>query len=203
MTDDSVSKEQSNAAEFYPFHTINEFMRNDYRMTVVRSTLGALNSLPAEYREPIDKLIKKLVKVPGFRHPEKAPVAVKALPMAKAFEKNPEVVSAILAAWAESHADLRAKVYDLLQARGWKMFPTEFSLEMLSPDVIKEWGVLPLSVDRTRLPGFVSLWPEGNEFEAIYQHFNELHSNIDESLDNVSLMVVWVSLRLPIDVEGG
>ncbi len=35
--------------QFLPFHAINEFMRDDYRAIVIRSTLNALSTLPAEY----------------------------------------------------------------------------------------------------------------------------------------------------------
>jgi hypothetical protein len=198
MTDQTDSHE----AQFYPFHALNEFMRADYRLIVVRSALNALPTLPDHFRKPIDRITKQVVKVPGFRDATKAPATVKVLPIAKAFEKTPDLVAAILAAWAEGHAELRQQVYDLLKTRGWKMFPAEFSLENLKPDAVMEWAVLPLSVDRTRLPGFISLWPQDNDFEDIYKHFVELYPEVNEGIDNVSLMVVWLSLRLPMDVEG-
>jgi len=194
--------DQDTQAHFYPFHTINEFMRPDYRLAVVRAALNALPELDERLRKPLERLTRQVVKVPGFRNPEKAPNAIKVLPMAKAFEKSPELVAAILAAWAESCADLRQKVYALLQARGWKMFPETITLETLSPNLLQEWAVLPLTADRTRLPGFVSLWPQGNDFEDIYKHFTQTYPEMDEGIDNVSLMVVWLSMRLPIDVEG-
>ena len=90
-----------NQVEFLPFHAINDFMRSDFRLSVVKSTLGALNSLPESQRNSINHLTKKLVKIPGFRHSDKAPAFVRAIPTANAFEKSPELVAAILAAWAE------------------------------------------------------------------------------------------------------
>ncbi|MFZ6031413.1 MAG: hypothetical protein ACOYYS_27190 [Chloroflexota bacterium] len=188
--------------EFIPFHAINEFMRNDYRLAVVRAALNAAPDLPDTFRKPIEQAVKRHVKVPGFRNPEKAPAAIKAFPMAKAFEKNPDVVAAVIAAWAESRPELRQRVSDLLKERGWQFFPEEISLESLSPDKIKEWGILPLSVDRTHLPGFVTAWPKDNDFEVLYDAFTQTYPDVDESIDNVSLMVVWLVMRLPMDVDG-
>ena len=37
-------------AQFLPFHAVNEFMRDDYRLEVIRSTLNALPGLPENYR---------------------------------------------------------------------------------------------------------------------------------------------------------
>jgi hypothetical protein len=198
MTNSSSQSE----TQFYPFHAINEFMRPDYRLTVVRAALGALPNLPASLRQTIDRITKQVVKVPGFRHAEKAPTAVKILPMTKAFEKSPDLAAAILAAWAETHTSLRQQVYDLLKLRGWTLFPESITLDNLSPETIKAWGILPPEVDRTRLPGFLSIWPKDNDFEAIYKHFTEQYPDVNEGIDNVSLMVVWLSMRLPVEVEG-
>ena len=198
MTD----QEHTHETQFYPFHAINEFMRNDYRVNLIRTALNTLPELPARFRQPIDRMTKQIVKVPGFRNPEKAPTAVKVLPIAKAFDKSPDLVAAILSAWAEAKAELRTQVYELLKGRGWKMFPTEFTLEGLSPDAIKEWAILPVEVDRTQLPGFISLWPKDNDFEALYKAFTEMYPDANEGIDNVGLMVVWLSMRLPIDMEG-
>ena len=55
-------------AQFIPFHALNEFMRHDYRLTVIRAALNALPNLPGHFRSPIDKLTKQIVRVPGFRN---------------------------------------------------------------------------------------------------------------------------------------
>jgi len=169
MTDDS--------AEFLPFHALNEFMRPDYRLTVVRAALAALPQLPPHVRAPIDSLTKQIVRVPGFRNSLQAPPPMRAGPMAAAFEQSPELVSAILAAWAETHADLRQNVYDLLKARSWE--------------------VLPPDADRTKLPGFLTHWPVGEDFEALNKAFSENYPDTVANSDDVSLMVVWMSGRLP------
>ncbi len=167
-------------AQLLPFHAINEFMRNDYRLSVVRTTLSGLSSLPGNFRAPIDRLTKKVVKVPGFRNASKAPTLVKVIPMADAFEKDPELVAAILNARAELHPELRKQIYDLLILRGW--------------------DILPLEADRTKLPGFFVHWPKGEDFETLNQVFNERYPEARQTNDDISLMVVWVSTRLPYQI---
>lgn len=191
-----------NQVEFLPFHAINDFMRSDFRLIVVKSTLNALNSLPESHRNAINHLTKKLVKIPGFRHSDKAPNIVRAVPTANAFEKSPDLVAAILAAWAEAHPSLRTQVYELLVSRGWKTFPAEMhSLADIPPlKTEKDWGILPAEADRTKLPGFLIYWPKGETFEVLYQAVSEKYPEAPFSIDEVSLMAVWLSLRLPVHI---
>lgn len=191
-----------NQVEFVPFHTINEFMRNDFRLSVVKSALSALPNLPETHSNTINHLTKKLVKIPGFRHSEKAPTFVRTIPTAKAFEKNADLVAAILAAWAESHDSLRNQVLDVLVSRNWKTFPTEMhTLADVPPlKTEKDWGILPLNADRTKIPGFLVYWPKGETFETLYKSFSEKYPDSPASLDETSLMVVWLAMRLPVNI---
>ena len=189
--------------EFLPFHAINEFMRPDFRMSVIRETLMKLPNLPDIYINKINHLTNKYVKVPGFRHSDKAPTLVKVLPMSKAFEKSPDLVAAILAAWAETHSELRIQVYDLLQTRNWVIYPnTEVpDLASLSSDTIKDWPIFPIHVDRTNLPGFFPHWPKSENFETLYTSYSEKYPESDAGIDKVSLMTVWLTMRLPYQID--
>jgi hypothetical protein len=167
-------------AAMIPFHALNEFMRPDFRMSVVRSTLNALPDLPDEYRIAIDKLVKKTVRIPGFRNSGKAPTALKAGPLVQTFEKNPQMVAAVLTAWAEINAPLRQQIYDMLERRGWDL--------------------LPLQAERKKLPGFFTKWPKEESFESLTQTYTELYPESEYDSDQVSLMIVWVSVRLPYEL---
>ena len=166
---------------FFPFHAINEFMRPDFRLSMIRTTLQALPQLPETLRTPIDRLTRQVVKVPGFRNSAKAPTSLKVKPMADTFEKNPQLVSAILSAWSEAKPELRQQVYDLLSERGWEVLPPE--------------------ADRTQLPGFLTAWPKGEDFEVLNAAYKEAYPDSSESSDEISLMVVWLSGRLPYQME--
>jgi hypothetical protein len=189
--------------EFLPFHAINEYMRPDFRLTVIRETLNSQASLDEHLSGELNQRIKKYVSVPGFRSSDKAPTMVKVIPTSKAFEKNPELVAVILSCWSEIHSDLREKAYALLKARNWKVLPENegtFSPAILA-EAIKEWPIFPISMDRTKLPGFYTHWPKDEDFDTIYDQFSKLYPDISESIDKVSLMVVWLCMRLPFQVD--
>jgi hypothetical protein len=172
---------ENQTAQFLPFNAINEFMRPDYRLEVIRVTLNSLPNLPENYRTPIYQLTRAIVQVPGFRNSAKAPLVKRVKPTSDAFEKSPHLVAAILSAWAEVHSNLRQKVFELLSERGWE--------------------VLPPTIDRTQLPGFIMTWPNGESFEQLTQAFAEKHPGLSENNDDISLMTVWLSVRLPYQFE--
>ena len=167
---------------FFPCHAINEFMRPDFRLSMIRTTLQALPQLDESLRAPIDRLTRQTVKVPGFRNSAKAPASLKAKPMVDTFEKNPELVAAILSAWSQAKPELRQQVYDLLSERGWELLPPE--------------------ADRTQMPGFQTTWPKGEDFEVLNAAYKEAYPDSSESNDEISLMVVWLSGKLPYQMEG-
>jgi hypothetical protein len=166
-----------NKIQFLPFHVINAFMRPDYRFEVVKTLLGSLSSVPEDKQAQINRYIKQHVVIPGFRHSAMAPLSVKVKPFIAVFEKKPELVALTLDIWALQHNDLEEKTFQLLTDRGWE--------------------ILPLAADRTKLPGFLTTWPKDEDFESINKAFMEKYPDVKYSEDNISLMAVWVSGRLP------
>ena len=195
-------KKMPEKTEFLPFHAINEYMRSDFRLKVIRETLSAQTSLATKLSNDLNQQIKKKVSVPGFRHSEKAPALVKTLPTSKAFEKHPDLVAIILACWAETQPELRNQVFEMLKSRHWLIYPETEGIDLsLNMEMIKEWPVFPIHMDRTKLPGFYIHWPKGEDFETLYRNFTELNPNAEVSIDKVSLMAVWLSMRLPFQVD--
>lgn len=172
--------------QFLHFHTINEFMLPDFRQQVLTQVIANLESLPGDLRSRLSGQIRQLVKVPGFRNSSLAPAAVKVRGAIQAFERSPQFAANVLAAWSELNAELRQQVFDFLTARGWTL--------------------LPVDADRTKLPGFLTRWPKAEQFDVLDEAFRALHSDTPHSKDEVSLMVVWLSTRLPyelVDQTGG
>lgn len=167
---------------FLPFHAINEFMTSDYKNQVILTTLKALPDLPIDVSNPINKTIKKKVKIPGFRNSLAAPISLKIKPVVHVFEKDPELVASLINGWSEYHSSLREQVYQLLISR--------------------EWDLLPVDADRTRFPGFLTIWPRGEDFDTLNSAFSELFTETPASKDDISLMIVWLSGRLPYKIEG-
>jgi len=189
--------------EFLPFHAINEYMRPDFRLNVIRETLTSQATLDTSLVNDLNQKIKNRVTVPGFRNSDKAPALIKVLPTSKAFEKYPDLVVTILSCWAELQSELRDQVYTLLKTRNWPMVQEGDGIDTdtITLDTIKEWPIFPLKMNRTKLPGFFTHWPKGEDFEALYKNFSELFPDATASIDKVSLMVVWISMRLPFQVD--
>src|SRR3990172_4731358 len=163
----------------FPYHAINEFMTDEYRTHVVRQVLNALPDLPDELKNPIERISKKAVNIPGFRNSQKAPASLKVKPTIDAFLKNPALVAAILAGWAGLNLELRQQVYDLLVNRGW--------------------DILPPDADRSKLPGFIMQWYNGEDFDTLFQVFQAAYPGKIVEQNDVSLMAVWLCGRLPYE----
>ena len=52
-------------------------------------------------------MIKRYVKLPGFRNSAQAPLSLKVKGSGEAFEKHPDFVAQVLMAWSELLPDLR------------------------------------------------------------------------------------------------
>ena len=193
----------SNQIKFYPFHAINEFMRPDFRLSIIRDVLNNVDSLTSEQVSALGNITRKAIKIPGFRSSDKAPAMVKVMPMVKGFEKNPELAGVVLSTWAAIHNELATQVYTLFIKRNWPVLNTEGgeSYNSLSSDIVDKWPLLPLATNRIHTPGFFPRWPKGEDFETLYNAFLELYPESNASIDQVSLMAVWLTLRLPYEIE--
>lgn len=157
-------------------------MLNDYRHKVIQTVFLNFDRLPGGRRSAINNLVKRQIQVPGFRNSAQAPAGVKARAAGATFEKSPDFVAQILQGWSEIHPELREKVHAFLTAR--------------------EWEILPADADRTKLPGFLPKWPQGQDYDVLGQAFAEMYP--DETVDenDLRLMIVWLSGRLPYDMYG-
>ena len=167
-----------NSAEFLPFNAINEFMRPDFRTRVLQEVFENLPSLPNSDQNSFNKLIRKFLVVPGFRNSTAAPVFLKLKSAGKPFEKNASFTAEVIHHWSQIHVDLREHTYKLLSDLGWT--------------------ILPVEADRTKLPGFLTVWPKGQDFSTLNTAYREKYPQDNISEDDISLMAVWLSGRLPI-----
>jgi len=170
-------------ARFLPFHAINEYMLDDYRQLVIQSVLGNFNKLSEERQRKIKSLIKNLVRVQGFRNSSVAPLPLKINGCIDTYKKSHEFVAQILAAWSEINFETKKTIFHYLEERSWKL--------------------LPIEADRSLLPGFMLEWPKEDSFEILIDSFREKYPDYSLSDDDVSLMVVWLSNRLPYEMVEG
>lgn len=167
-------------ARFIPFHAINEFMLPEYRLKLLQEVFGNFDRLSEKRQSAINRLVKKLVKVDGFRNSTLAPVGLKSRAAVSAFEGSPEMVAQICQAWFELHTDLAAKVVEFLKTRGWE--------------------VLPVEADRSALPGFLTRWPEKDNFVTLDDAFVQAYPEDTTHEYDLNMMIVWVSGRLPVEL---
>lgn len=167
-------------AKFIPFHAINEFMLPEYRLKLLQEVFGKFDQLSEQRQSSINRLVKKLVKVAGFRNSTLAPAALKSRAAVSAFERSPEMVAQICQAWFELHTDLAARVVEFLKSRGWE--------------------VLPVEADRAVLPGFLIRWPEKDNFVTLDDAFAQAYPEDTTHEYDLNMMMVWVSGRLPVEL---
>jgi len=167
-------------ARFIPFHAVNEFLLTDYRLKLLQTVLGEINQLSEERRTNINRLVKRLVQVPGFRNSSLAPASVKARAAVSAFERSSEFAANILAGWVELKPDLARKVWDLLSSRGWEL--------------------LPIETDRVKLPGFLPRWPKSETFEVLDDAYEAAYPQDGEHEYDINLMFAWLWGRLPVEM---
>lgn len=167
-------------AKFIPFHTINEFMLPEYRLKLLQEVFGNFDRLTGQRQSSINRLVKKLVKVAGFRNSTLAPAALKSRAAVSAFDHSPEMVAQICQAWYELHPDLAGRVVDFLKSRGWE--------------------VLPVEADRAVLPGFLIRWPEKDNFVTLDDAFAQAYPEDTTHEYDLNMMFVWVSGRLPVEL---
>lgn len=164
-------------AQYLPFHAINEFMRDDFRIVILQEVFGNIEKVEKEKSLRINRLIAKGVQIPGFRNSSLAPLGVKVRQCTTLFENSPEFAALIVDCWTELHQQLKKIIWQVLTDKNWKP--------------------LPLEVDRSVLPGFAANWPKEDTFESFIQVVHEKVPALNENDDNISLMVVWMGNKLP------
>lgn len=166
---------------FVPFNALNEFMTPEYREDVLRVVLSNLNGLSQMRKSLVIRAIKNDVVVSGFRNASLAPLALKLKGAVKAFAKKSEFTAQILSAWLEMNPELSRQIYELLKERGWELLPVE--------------------ADRTKLPGFLIQWPASESYDTLGQAFSEKWPEATNDVNDIRLMIVWLSGRLPYNMD--
>lgn len=166
--------------ELLPFNAINEFMRDDYRQTVLHEVLTQLDEIQPELKKEISTTLSRRVKIPGFRNSNLAPIAMKAKNAANLFQQSARFASLIVDSWASLHPELKTTVWKMLTERGWEPASLETS--------------------RIELPGFQVHWPKADTFEVLGSEVRKMAPDLSETDDDISLMAVWLGNRLPYDL---
>lgn len=163
-----------------PFHAVNEFMRDDYRLQVLHEVFTGLEQVTPMQKQLITRMFAKNVNIQGFRNSGLAPLAMKIKNSPTLFERSHDFSATIMECWSNLHPSLKTAMHALLAERGWTL--------------------QPIDADRSLLPGFQIDWPKPDNFESLIKGIKEAQPALDESDDNISLMAVWVGNKLPYNL---
>jgi len=160
-----------------PLISLNVFLLPDFRREILTTVLNQKDDLSPEIKQELRQAIKEFVKISGFRNPLAAPQALQVRAMESPFEKESRFVKAILSSWADINSDLQAKVQAVLPELGFE--PNDQA---------------PLYHDPEN--AFAVGWPEDLSFEKLTDLVKQ-KTETDASSNEISLMTVWLTGRLP------
>lgn len=163
--------------DYLPYKAINVLIDREYLENVLGMILKEKSKLPKKELIGLNNLFKQYVNVLGFRNPVRAPLPLQVKAYASAFEQKDEVVPFSLSAWAKLNKDFAEQVKTWLESEGWED--------------------LALERDFNETEGFINDWPEGLSFDQLEKKFKKANPNIEFNLDDLILMVIWISRRLP------
>ncbi len=165
--------------EMLSYKAINVYIEQDYLEKVMRDILTGVKKLPKQDQINFSRFMRQYVTILGFRDPSRAPLPLQVNALMKAFEEKDEVVPVTLSVWAKIHKKLAKQVKDWLDGEGWKDLATEREYE--------EDG------------GFAADWPKKLTFDKLVKDFQKAAPDAKFDRDDLILMVLWVSGKLPKD----
>jgi hypothetical protein len=165
--------------EYLPFRAINVFVERDYLENVTKEILEGKGTLSRDEQTAFTSFFRKHVSVLGFRNPVRAPLSLQINAFASAFEQKEEVIPFTLTNWAKIKSDLAKTVKKWLESEGWEGLDLERQYD--------------------ENEGFSVDWPDEFTFDEIEEKFKQAHPKADYDRDDLILMVLWISGRLPSD----
>lgn len=168
--------------EYLPFKTINVFVDNEFLQRTVSDVLKNLPELSKEEQISFNTLFREYVNVLGFRNPMRAPMSLRINAYVKAFQEKEEVVPFTLSTWTKINGDLAEKVKAWLKSEGWENLRLE-----------RRFG---------EDEGFIQDWPSALTFDKLVNDFRKSHPNLDYDENDIILMVLWISGKLPEEETG-
>lgn len=165
------------ATDSLPYKAINVFIEEDYLQKVLETILSRIDEMEKEDRFSFISDFKQHVSVLGFRNPIRAPLSIQVKAYLSAFEAKDEVIPFTLSAWAKLNAVLAQLVENFLDSEGWK----------------------ELRIERkyNEGEGFSNDWPEKLSFDKLVKNFKKANPDADFSRDDLILMALWISGKLP------
>ena len=163
--------------DLYPYKAINVFLDRDYLEQFLEKLLKEKETLPKKVQISFNNELKKYVTILGFRNPVRAPLPLQVNAYASAFEEKDEVIPFTLSTWTKIASEFAEGVMTWLQVDGWDDIALERQFD--------------------ENEGFKKEWPEALTFDKLVEGFKKANPDLDFSRNDIILMVLWISGRLP------
>lgn len=163
--------------DYLPYKAINVFINRDYLEDVLKQVLERKGELPKEDLVAFNNQFKHYVTILGFRNPARAPLPLQVKAYATAFEEKDEVIPFTLSTWVELNENLAQMVISWLESQNWDR--------------------LMVRRDYKENEGFLNNWPASLTFDQLDEDFRKANPNADYEKDDLILMTIWISGRLP------
>jgi hypothetical protein len=165
--------------EMLSYKTINVFIEQDYLEKIMGNILSGVKKLPKQDQIDFSRFMRKYVNILGFRDPSRAPLPLQINALTKSFEEKDEVIPVTLSVWAKINKKLAKQVKAWLDDEGWKDLESERAYE--------------------EGDGFMADWPKKLTFDKLVKNFQKANPDAKFDRDDLILMVLWISGKLPKD----
>jgi hypothetical protein len=162
---------------YLPYKAINVFVERDYLNQILEETLMGKSKLSKKEQIQFANQLKHYVNVLGFRNPTIAPLPLQVRALRSAFVEKDEVIPFILSTWVKININFAEKVKTWLVKNQWKNLAYEREYQ--------------------ETEGFLISWPDDLTFDNIVKKYKKDHPEEDFDRNDLILMVIWLSGRLP------
>lgn len=163
--------------EVLPYKAINVYINQEYLTEVIKDILTKVKKLSKSDQIAFSHFMRKHINVLGFRDSSRAPLTLQVNAIIKTFEDEDDVVPFLLSTWAKINKKLAKDVKAWLKDEGWEDLATEREFEEGA--------------------GFVVEWPKKLTFDKLVKDYQKANPDSKVNRDDLVLMVLWISGKLP------
>lgn len=158
-----------------PAIALNVFIEPYFRKQILEKIFEDLNTLPAELRRELVADVKEKVRISGFRNTMAAPRALLIRNAETVFEKNTRFSLITLKSWLSLYSQWNEKLTQNLKTLG---FSISEQAAAGYPDPVNT---------------FLEGWPEGIDFDSLYEKITAQVENFPLSKDETALLSILLT----------
>ncbi len=165
--------------DFRPAIALNVYIEPYFRKEILQKTFDNLDILPADLRRDLLTQVKDHVKISGFRNPMVAPRMLLVRGAESVFEKDTVFSLICLKCWQSFYSQWHEQLKNSLTGLGFSISEPALSGY---PDAMNT---------------FLEGWPEGIDFDSLYDQIFAKNEGFSLSKDETALLSVLLTGYLP------